>query len=193
MHILVAEDDDLSRRLLDSHLRRLGYQTTLASDGEEAWRMFNLTPFRIVVSDWLMPGLDGLELCRRLRARPNTDYTYVILLTANLAQEGALDTAMAAGVDDFLAKPLDRHQLEVRLRVAERIVRAASRIKSLETMLTVCAYTKKINLPDGGWQSIEEFLDTHLGIKASHGIAPDYYEAVIKPELQRMRDEASRG
>ena len=190
MHILVAEDDDLSRRLLDTHLKRLGYQTTLACDGDEAWRLFEQSPCRIVVTDWLMPGMDGLEFTRRLRSRPNTDYTYVILLTANVAQEGALDEAMAAGVDDFLAKPLDRHQLEIRLRVAERIVRAASRIKSLETMLTVCAYTKKVNLADEGWQSLEDFLEKHLGLKASHGISPDYYESVILPELQRMKEQA---
>lgn len=192
MRILVAEDDDLSRRLLDKHLRRLGYETNLATDGVEAWRLLQETLPRIIVTDWLMPGMDGLELTRRLRSRPNSDYTYVILLTANVAQEGALDTAIAAGVDDFLAKPLDRHQLEIRLRVAERIVKAASRIRSLETMLTVCAYTKQINHPEEGWQSLEVFLEKHLGVKASHGIAPDYYESVIVPELKRLSEEAGR-
>lgn len=189
MNILIAEDDVISRKLLAAHLETMGYTLTVAEDGEEAWRLFDRVPTRLVVSDWLMPGMDGLELCQKIRSRPNTDYTYFILLTANVTEDGNYDKAMNMGVDDFLTKPLDRHQLAIRLRVAERILQSTSRIQSLENVLTICAYTKKINFPVEGWQTIEEFMDNHLGIKVSHGVDPDYYENIIKPQIESLKYE----
>ncbi|MEM9226686.1 MAG: response regulator, partial [Verrucomicrobiota bacterium] len=176
---------------LEQLLGQMGYGVVAASDGAEAWRMFDMQPTRIVVSDWLMPEMDGLELCQKIRQRENTDYTYFIMLTANVGQEENYYQAMESGVDDFLSKPLDRHQLQIRLHVAERILMSTSRIQSLENVLTICAYTKRINFPDEGWQTIEEFLDKHLGIKLSHGVDPGYYESHIKPELEKMK-RASR-
>ncbi len=187
MNVLIAEDDLISRKLLQTNLEQLGHRVTAAEDGEEAWRMFDRIPTRLVVSDWLMPIVDGLQLCERIRSRSNTDYTYFIMLTANVADESNYYKAMDKGVDDFLRKPLDRNELKIRLRVAERILKSTSRMKSLENMLTICAYTKKINFPDEGWQTIEEFITRHLGIKVSHGVSPDYYERVIKPELEKLK------
>ena len=187
MNVLIAEDDFISQKLLEANLSDMGYDVICANDGEEAWRIFDTTPTRIVVSDWLMPNCDGLEFCQRVRARENTDYTYFIMLTANVGQEENYFTAMDAGVDDFLSKPLDALQLKIRLRVAERILKSTSRIQSLENVLTICAYTKKINFPEEGWQTIEEFMDRHLGIQLSHGVAPDYYENVLKPEIEKLR------
>lgn len=191
MNILIAEDDIISQKLLEANLEDLGYTVIAANDGEEAWRIFNTTPTRIVVSDWIMPNVDGLELCQRIRSRENTDYTYFIMLTANVAQEENYFTAMDAGVDDFLSKPLDATQLRIRLRVAERILKSTSRIQSLENVLTICAYTKKINFPEEGWQTIETFMDRHLGIQLSHGVAPDYYENVLKPEIEKLKAETA--
>ncbi|MEO0795956.1 MAG: response regulator [Verrucomicrobiota bacterium] len=187
MNVLIAEDDIISQNLLKTNLEQMGYQVTVANDGEEAFRIFDACPTRIVVSDWLMPNLDGLGFLKRIRERPNTDYTYFIMLTANVADEQNYVQAMDTGVDDFLSKPLDRNQLHMRLRVAERILESTSRIKSLENILTMCAYTKKINFPDEGWQTIEEFIERHLGLKVSHGIDPDYYDRVIKPQLEEMK------
>ena len=188
MNILIAEDDLISRKLLQTNLEDLGHTLTICEDGEDAWRQFDMVPTRLVVSDWLMPKMDGLEFCQRIRNRPNTDYTYFILLTANVSEEGNYEKAMKMGVDDFLAKPLDRNQLAIRLQVAARILQHTSRIQSLENVLTICAYTKKINFPDEGWQTIEEFMDRHLGIKMSHGIDPDHYEKVIKPEIEKLKN-----
>ena len=188
--VLIAEDDLISQKLLKTNLEQMGYAVTTASDGEEAWRIYDMQPTRIVVSDWLMPGLDGLEFCQKIRERKNTEYTYFIMLTANVGQDENYYTAMEAGVDDFLSKPLDRHQLQIRLHVAERILQSTSRIESLENVLTICAYTKRINFPDEGWQTIEEFLDKHLGIKLSHGVDPNYYETHIKPELEKLKEQS---
>jgi len=190
MNILIAEDDAISQNLLKTNLKQMGYEVTVAEDGEEAWRIFDACPSRIVVSDWLMPNLDGLGLLQQIRERMETDYTYFILLTANVGDEQNYIQAMDAGVDDFLSKPLDRTQLRMRLRVAERILESTSRIKSLENILTICTYTKKINFPEEGWQTIEEFIERHFGMKVSHGIEPDYYQRVIKPQLEEMKRES---
>jgi len=190
MNILIAEDDAISQNLLKTNLKQMGYEVTVAEDGEEAWRIFDACPSRIVVSDWLMPNLDGLGLLQQIRERMETDYTYFILLTANVGDEQNYIQAMDAGVDDSLSKPLDRTQLRMRLRVAERILESTSRIKSLENILTICTYTKKINFPEEGWQTIEEFIERHFGMKVSHGIEPDYYQRVIKPQLEEMKRES---
>ena len=94
---------------------------------------------------------------------------------------------MDRGVDDFLQKPLDPVELRLRLHVAERILEATSRIRSLEDVLTICAYTKQVKIPAEGWQTIEQFMHDHLGIQLTHGVHPDYYERVIKPQLERLK------
>lgn len=187
MNVLIAEDNPIPQKLLQSHLQKLGYEVDTANDGEEAWAKFDESPSRIVVSDWLMPGMDGLELCDKIRKRPNTDYTYFILLTANTDQERNYHYAMEQGVDDFLKKPLDRAALGIRLKVADRILQSTSRMQNLENILTICAYTKKINIPDEGWQTIEEFMARHLNIQLSHGIEPDYYDRVLKPQIDELK------
>jgi DNA-binding response OmpR family regulator len=187
MDILIAEDDFISRKLLVNILEELGHIVTVASDGEEAWELYQKQPCRLVITDWLMPRLDGLDLVRKIRAKDMSDYTYVVLLTANIGQRENYFKAMEAGVDDFLAKPLDRIELEIRINVAARILKASSHIHSLESVLTICAYTKKINFPDEGWQTIEEFMRKHLGLTVSHGIEPEYYDNVIKPQLDDLK------
>lgn len=192
MDILIAEDDFISRKLLVNILEELGHIVTVASDGEEAWELYRKQPCRMVITDWLMPRLDGLELVRKIRSEDMSDYTYVVLLTANIGQRENYFKAMEAGVDDFLTKPLDRIELEIRLNVASRILKASSHIHSLESVLTICAYTKKINFPDEGWQTIEEFMRKHLGLTVSHGIEPEYYDNVIKPQLEDLKKHNSK-
>jgi DNA-binding response OmpR family regulator len=187
MNILIAEDDFISRKLLTNVLKDLGHEVTAASDGEEAWRMYETCPTRIVISDWLMPRMDGLDLVRKIRSHPKSEYSYIIMLTANVGQRENYFRAMEAGADDFLAKPLDRIELSIRLEVAQRILKATSRIQSLENVLTICAYTKKINIPEEGWQTIEEFMRRHLGLTLSHGIEPDYYQTVLKPQIEQLK------
>lgn len=189
MQILVVEDDHISRRLITTILKQLGHDLIVAEDGEIAWRLFQASPVRLVVSDWLMPNLDGLQLCRKIREHEANFYTYFICLTANAAERENYYKAMEVGVDDFLAKPLNRTELEIRLKVAERIIRATNRIQSLENVVTLCSYTKKIEIPDEGWETIEEFLKKQLGISVSHGIAPDHYEKVIKPQLEELKKQ----
>jgi CheY-like chemotaxis protein len=121
MRILIAEDDTTSRVILDDILTRLGHEVVAVTNGQEAWATFNRDHVSLIISDWMMPDLDGLELCRRIRAENRAKYTYIILLTALEGKESYLE-AMEAGADDFATKPLDSDQLHARLRVAERIL-----------------------------------------------------------------------
>src|SRR6516164_7769907 len=121
MKVLIAEDDPISRRLLQSHLEKWGHAVTTAADGAEAWRLFQADHFPLVVSDWMMPELDGPELVRRIRADPRPGYVYVILLTARSQKEDVV-LGMDAGANDFVTKPFDREELRVRVRAGARIV-----------------------------------------------------------------------
>jgi len=120
--ILVADDSELSRRLLEASLTKRGYEVLTAADGDQAWSILQrqASP-SLAILDWMMPGLDGLELCRRLRQQAREPYVYVILLTAKDRKEDILD-GLRAGADDYLKKPVDGDELEARLRAGKRIV-----------------------------------------------------------------------
>ena len=122
MKVLVAEDSMVMRRLLVGYLRQWDYEVVECVDGEEAWQLFQADSFSIVLSDWMMPNVDGLELTRRIRGSQRPGYCYLILLTAKTEKEDLI-TAMEAGADDFLVKPYDREELRVRIREGERIIR----------------------------------------------------------------------
>ena len=131
MRVLIAEDDTTSRLILQEILTQLGHDVVTAANGQEAWAIFNREHVPLVISDWMMPDLDGIELCRRIRAENRPRYTYIILLTALGGKENYLE-AMRAGADDFAGKPLDADQLHARLRVAERILGLQRELVQLE-------------------------------------------------------------
>ena len=121
MRVLIADDEPVSRRLLQSYLQKWGYEVAAAADGAEAWRLFEAGPVPVVITDWMMPEVDGLALIRRIRAANLPTYVYAILLTARSQKEDLVE-GMEAGADDFLTKPFDRDELRVRLRAAGRII-----------------------------------------------------------------------
>jgi diguanylate cyclase (GGDEF)-like protein len=120
--ILVAEDNPISQSMLRNLLTRWGYDVVMAHDGREAWRILgaNDSP-RLVLLDWMMPGIDGVELCRRIRAQARQEYTYVLLLSARTESHDVVE-GMDSGADDYLTKPLNAHELRVRLRAGRRIL-----------------------------------------------------------------------
>ncbi len=120
MKVLVADDDLVSRIMLHSSVEALGHECLVAEDGDEAWRLHQDTGPDVVITDRMMPGVDGLELCRRIRARPAERYTYIILATS-LTERYDVLMGMEAGADDYLAKPLDPFDLETRLIAALRV------------------------------------------------------------------------
>src|SRR5258708_5839104 len=121
MRILIVEDDSDAREMLQVLLQLEGHDVDAAANGEEAWKMFQGGGYSVVISDWLMPETNGLELCRRIRAFETSRYCYVILLTALQGKANYLE-AMRAGTDDFVTKPYDPDELRARLMAADRIV-----------------------------------------------------------------------
>jgi DNA-binding response OmpR family regulator len=121
MNVLVADDDQITRLLLTSALSKLGQTVHQAQNGAEAWEAWKRDQHSLIISDWVMPELDGLDLCRKVRAEPGSDLTYIILLTARTGKANYLD-AMEAGVDDFVTKPFEKDQVIARVRAATRIL-----------------------------------------------------------------------
>jgi two-component system, NtrC family, sensor kinase len=134
MKILIADDDAVSRRLLQTYLQKWGYEVTAARDGAEAWRLFEAGLFPMVITDWMMPEMDGSGLLRRIRASQRPGYVYAILLTAKSQKEDLVE-GMEAGADDFLTKPFDRDELRVRLRAGERIIRLEHHLRETQAAL----------------------------------------------------------
>jgi two-component system, cell cycle response regulator len=121
MKILIAEDDTTTRLIFGATLRKMGHTVTAVEDGGKAWKAWQQEEYSLLISDWIMPDIDGLELCKRIRAQPSLQYTYIILLTS-MDGKGSYLEGMDAGADDFITKPFDEEQLAARLRVAERII-----------------------------------------------------------------------
>jgi two-component system, cell cycle response regulator len=131
MEILIVEDEPISRRLLEFTLHRWGYEVTATADGNEAWEVLqNPAPPSLVISDWMMPGMDGLELCHHIRSGERPGYTYLIILTAR-GQKADVIKGLEAGADDYLVKPFDQEELRCRIKIGERIINLEHRILQL--------------------------------------------------------------
>lgn len=181
MQILVAEDDAVTREVLKRLLVATGHEVTEAVDGAQAWQVLQSLRIPVVISDWQMPGLEGVELCRKIRGRPG-EYTYFIMLTARAGRPEYLE-AMDAGVDDFLTKPLDAVELQCRLRVAERILGLRREVRQLEGLLPICSYCKRIRDDGNQWASLEGYIEKRSHAEFSHGICPDCYRKHVEPSL----------
>ena len=192
MKILAVEDDVVARKILVQALHRLSHDVIEAENGEEALTHLEREPARVIVSDWIMPGIDGLELCRQVRARVNSEYVYFILLTSREADHANQREAIEAGVDDFLSKPLDLQELWMRLRVSERILRYATQVQQLEAFLPICSYCKKVRDDQNYWQQIEGYINARTGSEFSHSVCPDCYTRVIVPELEALKKDAAK-
>ncbi len=159
----------------------------LAEDGLQAWEIIQATPdIGISIIDWIMPGLDGTELCRRIRSLSARRYTYITMLTVNAQREDLL-AGLAAGADDYLTKPFDHDELRLRLVNGERIVRlesslaakieelehALNHVDRLQGMLPICMDCKKVRDDDDYWQQIDQYLIENIGADITHSLCPE--------------------
>lgn len=200
MEILIAEDDAVSRRLLEACLLRWGYEAVIAKDGNEALQVLSREKRpALAILDWMMPGMDGLELCRR--AHENQDFlpTHIILLTARNAR-GDIVRGLEAGADDYISKPFALEELRARIQVGLRLVqlqrtlgervhdleKALQQVKQLQGLLPICSYCKKIRDDGNYWQQVETYVSKHSEAQFSHGICPDCFESVVRPELKKL-------
>lgn len=140
MRILVADDDMTSRLFLQAAVEDLGDDCTLAADGAEAWDLYVEATPDVLIADRMMPGLDGLELCRRVRTHSADSYTYVILATSLGDREDVIE-GMEAGADDYLTKPVDPFDLETRLVAARRVTSLHAELAKYRTELDRLAST----------------------------------------------------
>jgi DNA-binding response OmpR family regulator len=186
MKVLIAEDDSVSRLLLESILREWGYEVTATDDGQAAWDCLRADGGpRLVILDWQMPRLDGLELCRRARATPATQSLYILLLTGRGGTDNIV-LGLRAGTNDYLTKPFDLDELAARLSVGRRVVelqqslaervaeleRTLAQVKRLQGLIPICAWCKKVRNDANYWQQVEEYLGQTSGVRFSHGICP---------------------
>jgi phosphoserine phosphatase RsbU/P len=197
--ILIAEDEAVSRRYLESTLRKWGYEVVVASNGAEAWKLLegHDTP-SVAILDWVMPEMDGLEVCRRARTSPATAATYLIVLTARGGHDATV-RGLESGADDFVTKPFDLDELRARVQVGVRVAslqtrlaervrqleEALGKVKQLQGLLPICAYCKKIRNDRNYWQQVEGYISEHSEAQFSHGVCPECYAKFVKPELEK--------
>jgi DNA-binding response OmpR family regulator len=172
MKILIAEDDVVSRRLLESVLAKLGYEVVSTENGRDAWTTFLVETPRILITDWMMPYVDGPELCRNIRGDQRFRYTYIIMLTALAGRKFYLE-GMNAGADDFLNKPFDMEELSVRLKAAERILDLQAEVSILNGLLPTCSFCKSIRDESNQWQPLEEYVASRTTTSFSHTLCPE--------------------
>jgi sigma-B regulation protein RsbU (phosphoserine phosphatase) len=189
MRILVAEDDGVSRVVLSTKLRGLGHEVVETLDGTEAWREFQHEQPQIIITDWMMPGVDGGELSELIRAQVDGPYTYIIVLTS-LTGKGSFLEAMDAGADDFLSKPVDMDELTARLRVAERVLALQAEVQLMQKLLPICMYCGKIRDKNADWEDqanwkdLENYVQENTDVQFSHGICKDCYETEVTPQFE---------
>jgi len=198
--VLIADDEAVCRRILESTLAEGGFEVAIATDGLEAWRAFqNPNPPALAILDWMMPGMDGVELCRKIRQNPQTLPPYLIVLTARSDKEDVV-SGLNAGADDYITKPFSRAELRARVQVGVRIVglqtslaarvaeleEALVRVKQLQGLLPICSYCKKIRNDRNGWQQLENYIGERSEAQFSHTICPDCFERVVRPELENF-------
>jgi phosphoserine phosphatase RsbU/P len=186
MRILLIEDDPVSRGFLETALVAQGHNVSAAEDGETGWAMFLADRYEVIIVDWNLPGIQGTEICSRVRNRHAHAYTYFILITA-FTEPGRLNEAMDAGVDDFLSKPLDLNLLGLRLRAAKRILDFHRQIGTLQELLPICMYCKKIRNDKQYWESVETFFSAQTGADFSHALCPDCYTEKVKPQFDSIK------
>jgi len=184
--ILIAEDHYVSRHLLERNLSNWGFSVVSAEDGEAALKILaadNAPP--IAILDWMMPKLDGVEVCQRVRALKDRPYVYLLLLTAK-SQKEEVAAGLEAGADDYVIKPFDPDELRARLKVGQRVVnlertlarkitdleQAIADVRKLKELLPICMYCKSVRDDKDYWHQIEEYIHSETGTDFTHGVCP---------------------
>lgn len=186
MKVLIAEDDPISRKLLQANLKAMSHEVIAAEDGSEATQMLSDHPeVRLAILDWMMPSRDGTEVCRDLKADIERPYTYVILLTAKTETDD-LVRAFDVGADDYITKPFVADELKSRIRAGERVIELEDKlrtkisdleetlalVKTLKGLVPICAWCKKIRDDADYWQDVEVYVQQHSAAEFSHSICP---------------------
>lgn len=187
MQILIADDDPVSRRLLEVTIQRAGHEVVVTKDGREAWQVIESGDAPDMwVLDWMMPGLPGVELCRRARQLRLATSPYIILLTA-LTKPSDIVEGLDSGANDYVTKPFQQVELEARIKVGIRMLdlqrelmtrindleRALKDLRELRGILHVCSYCGSMIRSESTWTAMEAYVASHPDSAYSHGICPN--------------------
>lgn len=188
--VLVADDDRTMRRILTAILEKNGYRVTTAENGQQVVERANRNALpALVVTDWEMPGMSGIDVCRALRERPDGDRFYLIVVTGNTTEQHLL-TALEAGADDFIPKPPRVPELLARVRAGKRVVemrerlasqvvaleQALAEVRTLRGLIPICMHCHRIRTGPSDWQRLEAYLEAHSEALMSHVLCDECME-----------------
>jgi sigma-B regulation protein RsbU (phosphoserine phosphatase) len=193
MRALIADDDRIATAILSRALANWKFDVAVAHDGESAWNLVREQKPQLAIIDWMMPTLDGLELCRRIRLDPGRAHMYLILLTSRDSRTDIV-AGLNAGADDYLVKPFDPDELRARIQVGVRVLtlqeRLADRVNELETavstvkrlqgLIPICSYCKRIRSDGNDWEQLESYISEHSDAQFSHGICPPCLDIALR-------------
>ena len=191
--VLLADDDKLTLNVLNDTLTRAGYDVLTATDGEQAWKKLQESKAQVAILDWIMPGMEGVEICRRAQQHPAFVNRYFILLTGKSSTED-LVAGLQAGASDYLRKPFEEAELLARVEVGVRFIelqqkladrveeleKALTQVKRLEGLLPICSYCKRIRNEQDYWERVDAYISMHANVRFSHNICPECYEKHVK-------------
>lgn len=174
MKILIVDDDKDMLRLTGRQVAQCGHDPVTLIDSTKALQAIRDEHIQVVISDWVMPELSGLDLVRALRADPSQrSYVYFMVMTGTKLGNINFMEAMDAGADDYMEKPANKDLLRVRLRVAERMLGLGTEVNNLKELIPVCSHCRRVRRDDQAYESIEAYISKNSSIRFSHGICPD--------------------
>jgi diguanylate cyclase (GGDEF)-like protein len=183
--VLVADDSPVYRKLVEQALSQESCSVTLANSGHQAIEIFEREHPSLVITDWVMPDLTGIELCQKIRAGAESPYTYIIILTSNAEKENVVQ-GLSAGADDYLTKPFDRNELLARVRVGHRLIDLHRQIEAKNRLLEELALTDSLTgLPNR--RAIEAWAERQLSGAARHGF-PFWVVLIDLDRFKRVND-----
>lgn len=185
MRALVADDDRIATKILSRSLAQWQFDVSVAHDGESAWTLAQTHAPQLAIVDWMMPTLNGLDLCRRIRSDAARAHMHIILLSSRGSRQDVVD-GLNAGADDYLVKPFDPAELLARLHVGVRVLTlqsglalrvaeleaSVSTVKRLHGLLPICSYCKRVRTDGNDWEQLESYISEHTDAQFSHGVCP---------------------
>jgi len=205
MRALIADDNRIETAILSKTVQRLDIDVTVVHDGADAWeKLIEADGPSLAILDWMMPKVDGLELCRRIRQDPARAHMYVILLTGRTNQADIV-AGLESGADDYIVKPFAPDELRARIQVGTRVLKlqeklaervteleaALSRVKRLHGLLPICSYCKRIRGDDQYWRQVDAYIVEHTDAKFTHGICPPCSQDLLA-EIEEERERRER-
>jgi CheY-like chemotaxis protein len=212
MHVLIADDDRIAAAVLSRTLQQWNYDVTVVPDGAEAWSHLQAAQSKgaptLAILDWMMPHLEGADVCRRVRRDMPLANMYLMLLTS-LESRSHIVAGLDAGADDYLVKPFDPDELRARVSVGVRVLAlqerladrvgelqdALANVKQLHGLLPICSYCKRIRGDDQYWTQVESYVAARSDAQFSHGICPPCAQKVNQEidEYQRQKRAGESG